>query len=76
MESYPKKVKAETLANIFHLNIPQGQEIHFLKVDVEGMEEAVLKGNNWILYKPWILIVESTLPVFLDSTLSLAPRDD
>lgn len=73
LESYPKKVKTETLANIFHVNIPQGQEIHFLKVDVEGMEEAVLKGNNWILYKPWILIVESTLPVLLDSTLSVAP---
>ena len=73
LESYPKKVKTETLANIFHENIPQGQEIHFLKVDVEGMEEAVLKGNNWTLYKPWILIVEATLPVILNTTLSRAP---
>lgn len=38
-------------------------EVHFLKVDVEGFEEAVLRGNNWAKYRPWIVVVEATLPM-------------
>jgi FkbM family methyltransferase len=34
--------------------------IHFLKVDVEGFEYKVLKGNNWKMYRPWVICVEST----------------
>jgi FkbM family methyltransferase len=62
-ENSPKKVRLDTLANICRENIPQGQEIHFLKVDVEGLEEAVLRGNDWVLYRPWIVLVEATLPM-------------
>ncbi|RJF58385.1 FkbM family methyltransferase [Serratia inhibens] len=36
--------------------------IHFLKVDVEGVELSVLKGNDWDKYRPWIVVVESTFP--------------
>jgi len=38
------------------------QDVHFLKVDVEGLEEQVLKGLNFKRYRPWILIIEATLP--------------
>ncbi|MBD8595458.1 FkbM family methyltransferase [Pseudomonas sp. CFBP 8758] len=37
-------------------------EIHFLKVDVEGLETSVLKGADFEVFRPWIVIVESTLP--------------
>ncbi len=37
-------------------------DIHFLKVDVEGEERAVLEGANLRLYRPWIVLVEATLP--------------
>ena len=40
-----------------------GQEVHFLKVDVEGWEEAVLLGNDWSINRPWIVLVEATLPL-------------
>ena len=36
--------------------------IHFLKVDVEGAEKAVLEGLDLERIRPWVLIVESTLP--------------
>lgn len=36
--------------------------IHFLKIDVEGAEEKVLQGLDLIVWRPWILIIESTLP--------------
>ena len=27
------------------------------------MEESVLRGNDWTLYRPWIVLVEATLPM-------------
>lgn len=36
--------------------------IHFLKIDVEGAELQVLRGANLKQNRPWILLVESTLP--------------
>ena len=37
-------------------------DIHFLKIDVEGLEENVLKGANFRRYRPWIIILEATKP--------------
>lgn len=37
-------------------------DIHFLKVDVEGAEYQVLKGNDWTKYRPWIVLIEATIP--------------
>jgi hypothetical protein len=37
-------------------------EIHFLKVDVEGLEASVLRGADFAQYRPWIVVVESTQP--------------
>ncbi len=38
-------------------------DIHFLKIDVEGSETKVLKGLNLKEFRPWIILVESTLPL-------------
>ncbi len=38
------------------------QEIHFLKIDVEGFELQVLQGITLSRYRPWIIVIESTLP--------------
>lgn len=37
--------------------------IHFLKIDVEGAEEMVLQGLDLNQIRPWIILVESTLPL-------------
>lgn len=37
--------------------------IHFLKIDVEGFETSVLKGMDFNKFRPWILIIESTEPL-------------
>jgi FkbM family methyltransferase len=58
-----EEVTLTTLASICHQNVKQSQDIHFLKVDVEGLEEAVLRGNDWSTYRPWIVLVEATLPM-------------
>jgi uncharacterized protein YukE len=36
--------------------------VHFLKIDVEGFEEQVIRGNDWTINRPWIVVVESTYP--------------
>jgi FkbM family methyltransferase len=38
-------------------------DVHFLKVDVEGSERDVLVGMNFKQYRPWIVVVEATVPM-------------
>ncbi len=41
----------------------QGErEIHFLKIDVEGSEKDVLLGIDLQRYRPWVVLVEATVP--------------
>jgi FkbM family methyltransferase len=58
-----QEVSLTTLASICKQHIKENQDIHFLKVDVEGLEEAVLRGNDWATCRPWIVLVEATLPM-------------
>lgn len=37
-------------------------EVHFLKIDVEGAERAVLSGADFSSHRPWIVLVEATEP--------------
>jgi FkbM family methyltransferase len=49
-----------TLANVFE---QAGQrDIHWLKIDVEGMEGKVLAGWAASAVRPWVLVIESTYP--------------
>lgn len=59
----PIAVPMTTMAEICASHVAKGQEIHFLKVDVEGMERAVLAGNDWSLNRPWIVVVEAMEPM-------------
>ena len=42
--------------------VPENKEIMFLKIDVEGAEKNVLESMDFTKYRPWIVLVESTLP--------------
>lgn len=53
-------VPCMTLADVFAK--AGGRDIHWLKIDVEGMEYQVLAGWGETKAKPWIVVVESTLP--------------
>lgn len=56
-------VITKTLSSIWESYVPNGQDVHFLKLDVEGSEELVIKSNDWSKNRPWIVVVESTLPL-------------
>ncbi len=60
-EYHDAEVEIRTLAQICHEHVTG--EIHFLKIDVEGGEKAVLSGADFNLYRPWIAIVEATAPM-------------
>ncbi|NEX60890.1 FkbM family methyltransferase [Noviherbaspirillum galbum] len=36
--------------------------VHFLKIDVEGLEAAVLRGMDLQRWRPWIMVIEATRP--------------
>lgn len=50
-----------SLASIFEAH--DGREIHWLKIDVEGFEPSVLRSWGDCPARPWIVVVESTLPL-------------
>ena len=53
-------VQCITLADVF---AHAGQrDVHWLKIDVEGMEPRVLAGWGDSLVRPWVVVVESTYP--------------
>ncbi|MGF6765500.1 FkbM family methyltransferase [Paraburkholderia sp. GAS33] len=60
-------INALPLAEICRLHRPHGP-IHFLKVDVEGAEGDVLAGADFRNFRPWVVLVEATLPLSQDQS--------
>ena len=57
-------VPITTLAFICENHAPK--EIHFLKIDVEGHEAAVIRGMDFKRFRPWVMIIEAVEPNRLD----------
>ncbi len=53
------EVATQTLKDIFITNLPVGQTIDLLNVDVEGLDLEVLQSNNWLQFRPKVIIVEA-----------------
>lgn len=53
-------IRVKTLNAIFEEHVRSS--IHFLKIDVEGHEKEVLQGIDFSHWRPWIILVESTIP--------------
>jgi len=56
------KVHTQTLAQIFAEHVLPDQPVDFLKIDVEGLEPAVLAGMDFRRWRPKVLVVEATKP--------------
>lgn len=57
------RVGTRTLDSLLDEHGWQGSDIHFMSVDVEGAEPAVMRGIDLTKYRPWVLLVESTAPL-------------
>jgi FkbM family methyltransferase len=55
------KVKTKTLAEILQKYVKPSIEIDFFSIDVEGFDLKVLKSNDWKIYKPKVIVVESNI---------------
>ncbi len=58
-----KEVIVDTLRLDSLLHPYANKDIHWMKIDVEGMESEVLKSWSDSPIRPWIVVVESTLPL-------------
>ncbi|WP_291910770.1 FkbM family methyltransferase [Chitinophaga sp. CB10] len=56
-----RPLETVTLASILDKHLPEGQQIDFMSIDVEGLDIRVLKSNNWEKYRPEFLLVEELL---------------
>jgi len=52
-------VPVEPLDVLLTRHVPDGQQIDFLSVDVEGKDEEVLRSNDWQRYRPRFVLAET-----------------
>lgn len=67
------ELRTKRLDSILDKYISDSLHIDFLSIDVEGLDFEVLKSNNWIKYKPEVILVEvlgSTLAELADSDIT------
>jgi FkbM family methyltransferase len=64
-------ITVDRLDNILKKYLPTGQSIDFLSVDVEGLDLAVLRSNDWHLFRPKCVLAEA-----LNMTLEEAMKSD
>jgi FkbM family methyltransferase len=62
VKSFP--VPVTTLRALAREHAPP--EIDFLKIDVEGAEQAVLEGNDWARCRPKVIVAEAVAPITLE----------
>lgn len=57
------KTPVKLLKNVLNeCGLSSENNIHFLKIDVEGLEFNVLNSNDWLIYRPWLIVIEATEP--------------
>lgn len=52
------RIPVDTLTSILDRHLPPGRGIDFLTIDVEGLDEAVLRSLDFTKYRPEVLVVE------------------
>lgn len=52
------KVKTKTINEILEKNMPVGQHIDFLNIDVEGLDFEILKSLDWKRFSPNFILIE------------------
>lgn len=67
-------IQVKPLSSLLEEYLQGKKEIDFMDVDVEGMDEEVLKSNDWNRFRPRIVLVESdsrNIPDILKSNIYL-----
>ena len=56
-----KAIRVTTLRSLID-RYASDRHIHFLKIDAEGSEDAIVRGADWRRHRPEVLVIESTEP--------------
>lgn len=73
VDAYAQRHKLEWGYDYYRIQVPVltlksalqalgGKDVHWLKIDVEGLEEKVLRGWDSQTLRPWVMVVEATIP--------------
>lgn len=57
-----RRVEVPMLTLATALGALAGRQVHWLKIDVEGYEEQVLRGWDSKVLRPWVMVIEATVP--------------
>lgn len=57
------EAQAKTLTTVWSQEIGTSRLVHFLKVDAEGNEEAFVRAHDWDKFRPWIVVIKTTLSI-------------
>lgn len=60
------KVPIYNLKEILDRNLSENDRLDFFDIDVEGFDLQVLKSNDWIKYRPKIILIETDLSIQKD----------
>jgi FkbM family methyltransferase len=56
-----KEIAVRRLATVLREHLPPGERIDFLSIDVEGLDMAVLRSNDWDAFRPNVVVVEAVI---------------
>lgn len=56
------EVPSERLSDLLDRRGLSGSPIHFMSIDTEGSEAAVLSGLDLGRHRPWVIVIEATAP--------------
>lgn len=62
------------LAEMLELHLPQGQQIDFMSIDVEGFDDEVVASNDWHRFSPRLVLLEMLGIPYEDVTKQPAAR--
>jgi FkbM family methyltransferase len=69
-------IQSIPLTDIFKEHLQTGQIIDILSVDCEGEDLAVLRSNDWTLYRPRLICVEDNHPFEKSELVSLLQSNE
>jgi len=52
-------VPVKTLSSVLASHLPEDTIIDFMSVDVEGFDFEAIKSNDWKIYRPTVICIES-----------------
>jgi len=55
-----------SLKDVLDMNISKNDRLDFFDIDVEGLDIEVLKSNDWLKYRPKIILIETDLSILKD----------